>query len=74
MIIGSGSKCNIINDTIWNRMKSNKIKIVSQIRNAEKMLMTYGYTNPVEVLGSLKTNFTVGAKTETTKLQVVKDD
>ena len=73
IIIDSGSKCNIMNETIWNHMKRNKIEIFKQIRNPKKIFMAHGCKNPLEVLGSFETYITVGAKTDTAKFYVVKN-
>ena len=73
MLIDSGSKCNIINDTTWHNLKRCKIKIYNQVKSPEKMFKAYGSQNPLTVLGSFEAKVMVGTETTTDTFYVVKD-
>lgn len=57
MIIDSGASCNVINDELWEHLKTKQIVCKSQ--KVEKKLYPYGNTEPIEVIGKFNTTVSV---------------
>lgn len=53
VIIDSGAAVNIIDSEMWNKLKSNKIKCVSE--KTDKRLFAYGSEKPLNLLGKFTT-------------------
>lgn len=73
MVIDSGSKCNILSDKTWDRLKKCKIDVRNQIANPDKTFVAYGTKEPLTVIGSFDTDIRVGDQVRTGTFYVVKD-
>ena len=58
MLVDSGASTNIIDQEVWESLKSKKIKCVS--RKCNKQLFAYGSETPMKTLGSFNTTVAVG--------------
>lgn len=72
MIIDSGSKCNILSNKTWNRLKECKVEVKNQIANPDKTFVAYGNDKPLTVIGAFDADIRVGDRMQTGTFYVVK--
>ncbi|XP_063534335.1 uncharacterized protein LOC134744451 isoform X2 [Cydia strobilella] len=73
ILIDSGSKCNIITDTTWNRLKANAIQVTSQDKSVDRVFMAYGSKEPLTALGRFEANIRMGSEEQEATFYVIKD-
>nr|CAI5846928.1 unnamed protein product [Callosobruchus analis] len=73
MLIDSGSKTNIIDDKTWCSLKKQNTRVYDQIKNPTKLLFAYGSSTPLKVLGSFKSNISVGNNNEIATFYVIQN-
>lgn len=62
MLIDSGCKCNLITEDTWKFMKEHHVEVSNQVRNSNKKFLSYGSTNPLDVIGSFEADIIAGNK------------
>lgn len=60
MLIDSGCKCNLITEGTWQSMKTCHVEISNQVKNPDKIFLSYGNTTPLDVIGSFEANIAAG--------------
>ena len=70
MIIDSGASANVISQALWEQLKKQHIKCVS--RRSTKKLYVYGAVTPLEVIGTLTTDLSLGSKSVSAEVSVIK--
>lgn len=66
MIIDSGRKCNILNDSAWQTLKKSRVQVSDQVIMPDKKFLAYGSNRPLTVLGSFVANLSIGTKNQRT--------
>ena len=70
MIIDSGASTNVINHSLWDKLKSEKVKCTS--KKCNKKLYAYGNSKPLEVLGSFRAATSTNNKEVNAEFIVIK--
>ncbi|CAH1999205.1 unnamed protein product, partial [Acanthoscelides obtectus] len=73
MIIGSGSKCNILNDETWTYLKNSQVSVSNQIKRPKKILMAYASKEPLTILGCFDAEIKVSEFVTRTTFYVVQN-
>lgn len=71
MLIDSGSKSNIINDTTWEYMKKSNVTVFNQQKYSDKTFLAYGAKEPLKVLGLFDAQIKVCSKSITAKFYII---
>ena len=70
MIIDSGGSANVIIQALWEQLKKQHIKCVS--RRSTKKLYAYGVVIPLKVIGTFTTDLSLGSKSVSAEVSVIK--
>ena len=70
VIIDSGASANVINQALWEKLKKQHIKCVS--RRSTKTLYAYGVVTPLEVIETFMADLTLGSKSVSAEVTVIK--
>ena len=70
MIIDSGASANVISQALRKPLKKQHIKCVS--RRSTKKLYAYGAVTPLEAIGTFKRELSLGSKSVSTEVRVIK--
>lgn len=73
MIIDSGSKSNIIGQSSWEKLKSNKIKVTNQVKKPNKTFMSYANKETLSTLGCFDAEIEIGLRKEKATFYVIKN-
>lgn len=71
VVIDSGSKYNLLSESVWELMKSNKVVVGNQTRNVSKVFKVYG-GQELEVLGAFTATIKLGDRKAPAEFYVVK--
>ncbi|CAG2251480.1 unnamed protein product [Mytilus edulis] len=72
VVIDSGATVNIIDRTLWEHLKKNKIKCES--KTSSKNLYAYGSNKPLTIAGSFNTNVCVNDRCVSADFFVIEED
>ncbi len=70
MIIDSGASTNVINHSLWDKLKSEKVKCAS--KKCNNKLYAHGNSKPVEVLGTFIAATSTNSKEVNAEFTVIK--
>ena len=70
MIIDLEASSNVTSQALWEQLKKQYIKCVS--RRSTKKLYAYGVDTPLKVIGSFTTDLSLGSKSVSAELSVIK--
>lgn len=73
MIIDSGCRSNIITEETWKVLKARKVLVHNQTTKSNKILMPYGASQPLRILGTFEAQIEVGKNNKYATILVVKD-
>ena len=68
--IDSGASANVISQALWEQLKKQHIKCVS--RRSTKKLYAYGVVIPLKVIGTFTTDLSLGSKSVSAEVSVIK--
>ncbi|XP_065080271.1 uncharacterized protein LOC135703086 [Ochlerotatus camptorhynchus] len=71
VVIDSGSKYNLLSESVWQQMKSSKVVVSNQTRDVFKVFKVYG-GQELSVLGAFTATIKLGDRSESAEFYVVK--
>lgn len=71
VVIDSGSKYNLLSESVWQQMKSNKVVVSNQTREVSKVFKVYG-GQELSVLGAFTATISLGDQRKSAEFYVVK--